>query len=373
VKRRDRRIALLLTAVLVTGVAVTGQFFAPAQAPPPAAAAPQVDGPQLVFQPQVLAAAGMGNFPDGNLAYRWPPLVGRSNPIFYGSAGGFMARLDIPTLAQRCPPVRGLPGYYRYAAGGGAVITNPLDGSWLCVAHCERAPASGPFFWGNLGLVRSTDYGQTWSWLGVAVEPAMRWSDPLRAVGEIGGGSTCWAQEYLYLYFRETEPGGRGREGLAYVRAYDCFRAARAGRVEPWRKWQGGAIPSADDPPATGTDTPAAQVPGLPAESDWTSVAYVADRGHYLQAVCPYAAKRVSLYTSPDALTWTPLPGGPVTAGDNLDSFYPTLVGTNPDERFVQMDSPAPRAGVWLYYMTVPQSNPFSWAGVQIRRRMIHY
>ena len=122
-----------------------------------------VSGPEVAFKPDVLAAhTGVGAFPDGPVAYRWPPLVGRPHPIFYGSAGGVMARYDQPAgVAQVCKPAHGLPSYYRYAAGGGGVLTNYLDGSWLGCVHLERAAPSSPnLFWGNLGWLVSRDYGQ---------------------------------------------------------------------------------------------------------------------------------------------------------------------------------------------------------------------
>jgi hypothetical protein len=368
-----RKFLLAALGVLALGAAV----LAPAQAPPaaaPAAAAPVVGGPELVFQCAAAAQAGLGAFPDGNLNYRWPPTVGRANPILYGSANGSMARLDIPTTAQKCLPIRGLPGYYRYAAGGGGLVTNPLDGRWLAVIHLERAAPSSPkFFWGNLGLVVSDDFGQSWSWLGVIVEPELRYSDPMHFVGEIGGGAVVWREDYLLCYYRETTAQGRGRAAVAYCNAQEVFRAAKSGRVAPWRKWAGVAFPTDDDPPAVGGGL-GAQLAGLPAEEDWCSCAYLADLGYYLKAVCPFADKKIYAYRSTDGLApWTPLFGGQPVAGAGEDGYqyYPSWVGLNPDERFTTVTKTGTgRNGLWLYYLT-SKADPFQWATAECRRRWV--
>jgi hypothetical protein len=342
---------------------------------------PSASPPQLVFRSANLRG-GPSAFPDGHVAGIWPPTVGRSHPILYGSAGGVMGRLDIPTVYAKSPPARGLPGYYRYAGGVGDILVNPVDGTWLTPTHLERAaPASPHFFWGNVGLLRSRDYGQTWDYLGVMIEPSIPYSDPLPCVCEIGGGSTAWVGEYLYSYFRETGPDHRGRLGMAYARAYDVFAAAAVNELADWRKWSGGPVPSPADPPATDGGL-AEQVPGLQPEADWTSAKWVADRGYVLHATCPFAEKTIYAYTAPDGLDFRPLGNGtpltanePPVAGQPARCYYPSWVGLNPDPRFAVVDNNGfDRGGwLWLYYLVtaLDGNGAFRWDVAEYRRRRV--
>jgi hypothetical protein len=321
--------------------------------------------PVTVARHDALAARGLHGWPDGIMGYRWPPAV-RDNPVFHASSGGVMATVDITAKAShKCPPARGLPPEFSYAAGG-RILTNPCDGSWLLVAHCERKPTKPPRpglgvgFWSCLAWLRSTDGGANWSYLGTFIEPCARYADPLPRTCEIAGGAVAFAGPYLYCYFRESDADYHGRAGMAYSLADEVFALAAHGAVAPWSKWAGSPLPSGDDPPAVGGGL-AEQLPGLPEEADWCDVAYLADRRLFLMAYCPWADKKLHLATSADGLTWKE--SGPPLADPGVYHYYPTLVGTNADERFVT-------GPPWLYYVVTP-ADPFRWEGSEVRRRRL--
>jgi hypothetical protein len=299
-----------------------------------------VSAPELCFRSADLAARGLGSAPDGVIGSRWPPMLYLRHPILYLSAGGRMARLDpnggTPNVLTA---VRGLPAEFDYCAGGAGLINNTINGHWLCVAHAERKPKSG-HFWGNLAWITSPDYGATWQWLGVFVEPERRYQDPNNKVCEIGGGALAWAGEWLYVYFRETTAAGAGRQSMAYARAIEVFRAAADGWVSPWRKWGGGPVPDDADPPAVGGGL-GVQLGGLPAETDWCDARWHAGLRKFVMFACPFAEARISPWVSDDGLDWRRL-AGPYQ--DDGFHFYPSIVPLNYGEQFV-------RDAFWLYYV----------------------
>lgn len=339
-----------------------------------------VSPPQLVFRSAGLKG-GPSNFPDGHVVGIWPPTVGRANPIFVGSDGGAMAQLDIPSAYRKSPRANGLPSYFNYAGGAGDVLVSTITGKWLTIAHLERP--SSKYFWGNLGLLQSSDYGQTWDFLGVIVEPFIPYSDPLPCVCEIAGGPTAWVGEYLQLYFRESGPDMQGRLGMAYCRQADFFAAAAQNQCWPWRKWSGGSVPSPADPSAIDGGL-AAQVPGLQTGANgWTSAKWIADRNYVLQATCPFAEKTIYGYTAQDGLNFRPLgdgstltPNEPPVAGQPAKCYYPSWISLNPETRFAKVDGNGFDAGGWLwlhYVATALDANgAFRWDVAEYRRRKVH-
>lgn len=299
-----------------------------------------------------LAPNGLGAFPDGLFGWRWKDPV-QDWPVFYASNGGNVAMLDMGPPANKRLSSRaiGLPPQCGYCAGG-PIITNPIDGSWLMVAHTEQYPANKQGFYGTLSLIRSPDHGVTWFWLGIIVEPCVRFSDTMPVASEIAGGSLVFNGENLCIYFRDTDNNYHGCAGMAFANAQEVFKAAANMQVSNWTKYP--------DQPAIGGGM-AQQLPGLISETDWNTVLYLADKKLYLMALCPWGTKRIQLATSPDGISWTVLPINPVTEPGY--QFYPTLIPTNYDERFA-LGNP------WLYYMVVKDLTTV-WPGMEVHRRRL--
>jgi hypothetical protein len=271
-----------------------------------------------------------------------------ANPTDLGASG------IIPTIA-----IAGVPGIYDYS-GGGPVVQSPVDGSLLQIVHVERNVTGTPAqMWSNLGVARSTDQGTHWSWLGVIIEPFVRFVSGGVPSAEITGGPLVYSRDgqYLYCYFRDTYSDYTGRPAVARALASSVFAAASGGAVTAWNKWDG--VGWSQPGVGGGLGFPLA---GLPAEVDWCSVVYQAQARCYLMAYSPYPVYRIRLATSVDGLHWQAAPG--VITDEAKTNFYPTLVcqggndfyGTGP---------------VHLYYVNTQGTNTPDWATGQVQHRVL--
>lgn len=305
-----------------------------------------------------LTAFNLKNWPDGILGraigpsgnYYWFASNGGTN---YRVTGGLSNPLASGVIQDA---ISGLPtGVYDYT-GGGPVIGNPLDGSLLQVFHAERnADGTPKKVWGNLAMARSTDQGVHWQYLGVIVEPFVRFVNPAPQSAEITGGPLVYASagNYLYCYFRDANTDYSGRPAVARALANDVFTAARAGTVTAWNKWDGVGWSQ----PAVGGGL-GFPLPGLPLEADWCSVIYHAWTRCYIMAYCPFQTKTIHLATSVDGLHWH-AQTNPIA--NERYNYYPTLVCEGGNDHYGI-------GPIHLYYLnTQDPNNVFLTANVQHR------
>lgn len=304
-----------------------------------------------------LVSHNLGNWPDGQWGVRWFPR--RDQPVVFAGNGGNTALIDFNSGGYfQFPKPANLSADIGYCSGG-PILSNVMDGSWVMFCHTERYPGGNNHaFWGNISLVRSTDQGHSWRYLGDIIRPYKPFALTNNRPCEITGGSVVFSPDggNLLCYFRETLNDYSGRAAVATCPAADFFRFTAAGGVPTFEKF-------ADDP-----GDPAAQLNGLPYEADWTTVIRLADHGVYFMVFCPfgdtgpYKGKGLYAATSPDGYNWTSL-GTNSLAPEVGHCYYPNLVNYNGDERFAV-------GPVQLNYMYVPNLVQV-WPGMEVHRRLI--
>lgn len=358
-----------------------------------------------------LYTTNLRNWPDGILGravitpfakYNW---IASNNGKIGLTVGSLMQLLspgppNIPTPTSI--PIQGLPmdphppdgtkpDIFPYAAGGPVIGASAQPGAilppgavrtpfLLQVVHAELWPNKTPSmpygdnhkFLGHLGMARSLDYGNSWTWLGVILEPSIRITDPNRGGStEIGGGPIVFAGNNIYCYYLETAYVNGVKQffpSVASAPISDVFNQAAAGTVSTrWRKWQGygkGFVGL-----NRGGDYGVA-LPGLPHSAnfifDWFDVAYLTDKRLYLMVFAQFRLKpdpndptqnvqdtnELFAATSSDGLTWQVSAGTEVNplpiTNLRMFEYYPSLVFPFGNDR--TGDS----GNIHLYYVISP-------------------
>jgi len=225
---------------------------------------------------------------------------------------------------------------YSYAAGG-PIYKDSHTGILLMIYHAERwiFPMNWLPFYGELGMARSSDGGETWIDLGPIITPhAPLESDYFQRRQEtfdVGGGGYLIIGDYFYVYFSDLIKSGEEYSvaNLAVARAHvsEVVQAAREGRNSVrWTKYYNG---SWTEPGIGGRSTPLA-----PDNQEvlWGDVSYNAHLGKYisLSAGAPWPATDLYWAESDDGLHWTNYCRMVV---DSAHKYYVTMVGVGENPR----------------------------------------
>jgi hypothetical protein len=333
----------------------------------------------------------------------WPDgILGRAGGYqgkyyWYGSENGHDVRVTgtlsnpassgFPSVRNPAP-INGIPDPAILYHAGGPVITNPIDNSLIQVIHCENYPSlpdgtpNRSKFWGRLAMVKSTDGGLNWSWMGVFLQTSVRFSDvTMCGPAEIAGGPIVQVGNYIYCFYREVvyRPSDNPPTCIGYVSVARAdangvngvftHAASNPPRVVSWLKFDGKDWTL----PATGTGVQAgAQLPGLTQAQqprlDWCDVVYHARARCFLMAWVTFdtgAASAIHLSSSPDGIHWTTR--GTPAATDSFTNRYPSLA-------FLDTVNRSGNGNLNLYYVTTQwpsPGHPDFWATAQLRMRAL--
>lgn len=132
-----------------------------------------------------------------------------------------------------------LNGWYEDVHHPGLWLNNIYqteEGDLLGVAHIElhyEAPAVNQGEDYAIGLVRSTDGGDRWTYCGEIVRPQ-------HSKRNVGGTPLLVVGEHLHVYFNDHGPEGR-RLAVARAKIGDVLEAARNHTVTTWHKYRDGS------------------------------------------------------------------------------------------------------------------------------------
>ncbi len=207
-----------------------------------------IGSPSVVYDQTARAAIG-ANWPDGMQGF-----VPQGSGNFLNWAAGGAPTTSIVkgtgTLANpnnsntTVTSISGLPGIYDYAMGGPTIVSD-LDASLIMVTHLERWPSGDSSkFWGSLGLIRSTNAGSSWTWLGEIIRPNWPFNDANSHAAECTGGPIVRLGNYLYVFYFDWPDSPNDtlyRFCVARRFASDVFAEAALGGVGAWSKYDGPA------------------------------------------------------------------------------------------------------------------------------------
>jgi hypothetical protein len=209
----------------------------------------------------------------------------------------------------------------------------PGTGNVLGFLHIENKPndPNSTYFRGRMALAWSSDYGDTWKYLGNIVVP----ENPDKTGNQLGAPYIV-KDGYFYMYYGEgvKRSDGSYLKGITVARAKvaDVLAAAKQGKVTAWKKYYDG------DWQSPGIGGPASSILYLQLEGhDHTDAAYSTfTKKYYLltvksssTATTPATSK---LFESEDGIHWTfvktilskTLPAGASAFGYNYQSIVST-------------------------------------------------
>ena len=150
-----------------------------------------------------------------------------------------------------------------------------------------------------LGLGYSTDNGLTWTYCGEILRPG---DDRCN----IGGGAYIIRDEYIYVYFNDTQAhtgkwDGSRVQCVARARLADVLEAASRHQVTVWHKYRDGRwdIPGLSG--KVGSDI----IPNITGREDMhVHATYCTALAKYLMTVHAQGKRMLFLFSSPDGLQW---------------------------------------------------------------------
>lgn len=325
-------------------------------------------GPATVITTDTEVEGTLGAWPDSGLGIVYN---GDGTWTFWGAAGGFIGEVDngnpgqtIGTMAnvasgaqlrtfisaEKTAPDSAPPFFYQ---GGGPVYKDPGTGRLLLFTHTELY--FGPSFHGSqyyswLGLVTSTDGGNSWIDCGAIITPHHSFaemaalydfygkSDGSGYNAEIGYGQFLLIDGYFYVYYPNVDSPitsiglNRSEKCVARSPVTTVLAAAATGTVTAWEKYTGGGTWA--QPGIRGTSVP---VWGTDGDGGFLfAIGYNAHRNRYISIAHHwdnFPGARLFYRESTDGLTWTGgvmVPGGP-TDINALDPFYNYYWFMDPD------------------------------------------
>jgi hypothetical protein len=96
----------------------------------------------------------------------------------------------------------------------------------------------------SIGLCRSANNGNSWTFCGDILRPFMNYTGD--ASFNIGGAPCLVVGDYLYIYFNEVNSVFDFYPGVARAKLRDVIDSARIGHVAAWKKWTGDTTWNAD-------------------------------------------------------------------------------------------------------------------------------
>ena len=174
------------------------------------------------------------------------------------------------------------------------------NGDLLAITHSEvteHSEKQGDFdLLYSIGLGYSENDGATWTYCGEIVTPA----DPHT---NVGGGAYIVKDDYLYIYYNDTDPAPSNRHpAVARARLDDVLKMTAEHKVGKWMKYNNGKW----DAPGL-SDIAGSTI--FPLESGWedlhSDAAYCTALGKYLLSVQTHLENQLLLFSSVDGVEWT--------------------------------------------------------------------
>ncbi|MFC5407552.1 discoidin domain-containing protein [Cohnella soli] len=284
--------------------------------------------PVTVCQSSELAAMSMNQLDAPLITYT----VGASRYFIHSENSGDTFQLFSGTLDAPC-------GTLEWEKTRAQLFTNPsaIQGMpWLVSAyqdpngllafvHVEHAGASTDK--GKIGLAWSTDFGNTFTYLGDIVVP---YGNP--DFINVQGAPYIIKEGYFYVYYSDANAPNVQGAAVARAKVSDVIAAAKNGTVTSWSKYYNGAWSESG---IGGNFTPLVQANGI----THTSAAYSTYSGKYYLATTVMAwygsqsPTWIKLWESSDGINWTLSQTVAEDIGGNLAPNagfqYVTIVGTN--------------------------------------------
>ncbi len=134
--------------------------------------------------------------------------------------------------------IAGAPGTLSYVGGG--PLIRESDNSLVAVVHCEEwAGGNQLYYWASLGLIRSTDEGVSWTWLGQILTLDLAYNAGSTTPATIGFGAITQIGSYYYLSFTEYTGVSTRYPSVARCLASTFDSAVQAGSVPTFSKYDG--------------------------------------------------------------------------------------------------------------------------------------
>jgi len=132
----------------------------------------------------------------------------------------------------------GVPGTYNYACGG-ALLRMP-DNSLVAVLHLEQWPGGNQnYYYSSLALMRSTNEGAAWSWLGQIISPYLAYNGSATYAIEVGYGPIVQVGAYYYCWFPEWTNSSTYYMSVARCSAASFVSAVESGSAPTFAKYDG--------------------------------------------------------------------------------------------------------------------------------------
>lgn len=300
-------------------------------------------------------AAGLDYWVDGTMGW--------ANSATFAPVGGwvkFTGSGAVDEVLANDVTIDGSPFDY---GSGGPILSYELN--LLMLYHGEVYIGGDPtLFWSCIALARSEDGGQTWTHVGVLVEPDIAVDSPrLVQPADVGGGTIIAAPDggQFYIYFAEWEDTGSAQRfvgtGVARFSFADFVLAARFG-----------ALPTTTKLSATGWDQPglgglARCVFGENEPSGrWSYAFRVGDRVAIIASDGIYGNWTYLIRESDDGVTWSEAAAIPTGAG-NREALYVSITDRNLNPLTGEGPAPANTTDFWLWRTTSDQYEFNRWAG----------
>jgi len=151
-----------------------------------------------------------------------------------------------------------------------------------------------------LGLGYSTDNGLSWTYCGEIVRPG---DDRCN----IGGGAYIIRDEYIYVYFNDTQTytgkwDGSRVQCVARAKLADVLDAASRHKVTVWQKYRDGKWDTSGLSGKAGSDI----IPNITGREDMhVHATYCTALRKYLMTVHAQGKRKLFLFSSPDGLQWS--------------------------------------------------------------------
>ncbi len=241
-----------------------------------------------------------------------------------------------------------------YDAGNGTLIGMSHRESDTFSPNCA-------FF---LGLMKSTDGGKSWTYLGDVVAPQVNGSQTYN----VGGAPYLIVGNYLYVYFNEHTSGGRKRLGVARTPLPDLLTAVSNNTVPAFVKYAGGTWTQsgltgvADNIIPNGETTAGNTQPDMHSDA-----AYSRALGKYILTVQTHGQGKLLLFTSSDGVTWGEQTTIDETDSNNYIQAYSSIYGLDDSAN----DGHEVGSDFYIYYPRKDWPNNYSYDELYRRRIVI--